>query len=426
MSGARGPATLLRAMFDAAVAAADPGKAIPSVLPPKPSGRVVVVGGGKASARMAQVVEEHWGPCEGLVIVPHGASLPTKGIELVEGAHPVPDAAGAEAAQRMLQLVASLGEGDFALCLISGGGSSLMAAPGKGLTLADKQAINAALLASGAPISDMNVVRKHLSAMKGGRLAAAAHPAKVMTLTISDVPGDDPSIIASGPTVPDSSTVQDAQRIIARYGLDLPPSVADFLTTADAETPKSDHPVFASAETHIVAAPQASLLAAAKVAEAHGVTPLLMGDALEGEAKELGTAMAGIAASCARHGMPAKGPVALISGGETTVTVNGPAGQGGRNTEFLLSFAMQAPQGVSAIACDTDGIDGKSDAAGAMWTPEVAAAASGLDAASFLAGHDSYNYFGPAGGLIKTGPTHTNVNDFRAILVEEWDPTRCV
>ncbi len=418
MSSARDPATLLRAMFDAAVAAADPGKAIPFVLPPKPSGRVVVVGGGKASARMAQVVEEHWGPCEGLVIVPHGASLPTKGIELVEGAHPVPDAAGAEAAQRMLQLVASLGEGDFALCLISGGGSSLMAAPGKGLTLADKQAINAALLASGAPISDMNVVRKHLSAMKGGRLAAAAHPAKVMTLTISDVPGDDPSIIASGPTVPDSSTVQDAHRIIARYGLDLPPSVADFLATADAETPKSDHPVFASAETHIVAAPQASLLAAAKVAEAHGVTPLLMGDALEGEAKELGTAMAGIAARCARHGMPAKGPVALISGGETTVTVNGPAGQGGRNTEFLLSFAMQAPQGVSAIACDTDGIDGKSDAAGAIWTPEVAAAASGLDAASFLVSHDSYNYFGPAGGLIKTGPTHTNVNDFRAILVE--------
>ncbi len=417
MSQGLDDAALLRAMFDAAVAEADPGRAVPRVLPAKPGGRVVVVGGGKASARMAQAVEEKWGPCEGLVIVPHGAKLPTQGIEIVEAAHPVPDAAGAEAAQRMLDLVASLGEGDMALCLISGGGSSLMAAPGLGLSLADKQAVNAALLASGAPIGEMNVVRKHLSAVKGGRLAAAAYPALVMTLTISDVPGDDLSIIASGPTVPDASTVEDARAIIARYGLSLPPTVEAFLASEGAETPKANHPVFALAETHLVAAPQASLLAAAEVARAHGVTPLILGDALEGEARELGKTMAGIAASCLRHGHPVRPPVALISGGETTVTVRGGAGQGGRNTEFLLAFALAAPRGVSAIACDTDGIDGKSDAAGAIWTPEVAKAAQGLDGPGLLAGHDSYHFFGPAGGLIKTGPTHTNVNDFRAVLI---------
>jgi glycerate-2-kinase len=417
MATALSDAELLRAMFDAAVAAADPGLAVPRVLPAKPPGRVFVVGGGKASARMAQAVEEKWGPCEGLVIVPHGAKLPTQGIEIVEAAHPVPDQAGSEAAQRMLAMVESLGEGDMALCLISGGGSSLMAAPGLGLSLADKQAINAALLASGAPIGEMNVVRKHLSAVKGGRLAAAAYPALVMTLTISDVPGDDPSIIASGPTVPDASTVDDARAIIARYRLSLPPTVAAFLDTDEAETPKSNHPVFAQAETHLVAAPQASLEAAADVARAHGVTPLLLGDALEGEARELGTVFAGIAASCLRHAMPARPPVVLISGGETTVTVKGSAGQGGRNSEFLLSFAMKAPRGVSGIACDTDGIDGKSDAAGAIWTREVAQAAIDLDPASLLAGHDSYSFFEAAGGLVKTGPTHTNVNDFRAILI---------
>ena len=417
MSAPLSDAALLRAMFDAAVAAADPGLAVPKVLPARPAGRVVVVGGGKASARMAQAVEAVWGPCEGLVIVPHGASLPTQGIEIVEAAHPVPDAAGAEAAQRMLRLVEGLGAGDMALCLISGGGSSLMAAPGLGLSLADKQAVNAALLASGAPIGEMNVVRKHLSAVKGGRLAAAAYPALVVTLTISDVPGDDPSIIASGPTVPDASTVDDALSIIRRYGLNLPPTVEAFLKTEGAETPKASHPVFALAETHLVAAPQASLEAAAAVARAQGVTPILLGDALEGEARDLGKLMAGIAASCVRHGQPARPPVALISGGETTVTVRGAAGQGGRNTEFLLSFALAAPRGVSALACDTDGIDGKSDAAGALWTPEVARAAEGLDGKALLAAHDSYNFFGPAGGLIRTGPTHTNVNDFRVVLI---------
>jgi len=411
------PEPLLKAMFAAAVSAADPRLAVPKALPERPSGRVLVVGGGKASARMAQAVEAAWGPCEGLVIVPHGATLPTGRIEIVEGAHPVPDAAGAAAATRMLEMVGELGADDLALCLISGGGSSLMAAPGPGLSLEDKKAVNAALLASGAPIGEMNVLRKHLSALKGGRLAAAAYPAKVVTLTISDVPGDDPSIIASGPTVPDASTVADALEIVARYGLDLPDTVQQFLRTEAAETPDKSHHVFATAETCVIAAPQASLGAAADVARAHGVTPVLLGDALEGEAAELGTVMAGIAASCVLHGHPARPPVALISGGETTVTVRGKAGRGGRNTEFLLSFALDAPEGVSAIACDTDGIDGKSDAAGAIWTPAVAARTADLDGKSILADHDSYSFFETGGGLMKTGPTHTNVNDFRAVLV---------
>ncbi len=411
------PDQFLRSLFDAAVAAADPGLSIPSVLPERPAGRVLVVGGGKASARMAQAVESCWGPCEGLVIVPHGSVLPTQGIEIVEGAHPVPDAAGSAAASRMLDMVSNVQEGDLVLCLISGGGSSLMAAPGAGLSLADKQAVNAALLASGAPISDMNVVRKHLSSIKGGRLAAAAYPAKVITLTISDVPGDDMSIIASGPTVPDPSSAKDARDIIERYQLDLPKAVQDFIISEAAETPDPGHPVFTDAQSFMVAAPQASLLAAAKVAKDHGITPILLGDALEGEAAELGKAMAGIAASCLRHGHPVKGPAVLISGGETTVTVRDNAGAGGRNTEFLLSFALNAPEGISAIACDTDGIDGKSDAAGGIWTPDIAKAAAALDGKAFLAGHDSYNFFGPAGGLVITGPTHTNVNDFRAVFI---------
>ncbi len=411
------PEALLRAMFQAAVDAADPGLAVPKVLPARPKGRVLVVGGGKASARMAQAVEQVWGPCEGLVIVPHGAGLPTQGIEIVEAAHPEPDQAGSDAAMRMLRMVEALGPGDMALCLISGGGSSLMAAPGLGLSLADKQAVNAALLASGAPISEMNVVRKHLSALKGGRLAAAAHPAMVMTLTISDVPGDDLSVIASGPTVPDDSTVEDAREIIARYGLSLPPTVAEFLGTEGAETPKRTHPVFAMAETHLIAAPQASLLAAAEVARAAGVTPLILGDAIEGEAAEVGRVMAGIAAGAARHGTPARPPVALISGGETTVTVREAAGKGGRNSEFLLGFALKALPGLWGIACDTDGRDGSEHNAGAIWVPRVAANARTVDGKAYLKAHDAYSFFEVTDGLVMTGPTHTNVNDFRAILV---------
>lgn len=413
------PDVFLRGLFDAAVAAADPGPAIANILPPRPDGRVLVVGGGKASARMAQSVEALWGPCDGLVIVPYGGRLPTQTVEIVEAAHPVPDQAGACAAARMLDMVRSAGAGDLVLCLISGGGSALMAAPGDGISLADKQAVHAALLSCGAQISEMNILRKHLSAVKGGRLAAAAYPAQVMTLAISDVPGDDLSMIASGPTVPDRSTAADARDIVARYQLDLPNSIQAFIDTKAAETPNPEHPVFLSAQTFLVAAPQASLCAAAKRAKSQGITPVILGDALQGDAAQLGTVMAGIAASCLRHGHPVAGPAVLISGGETTVALRNKNGAGGRNTEFLLSFAISAPKGVSAIACDTDGIDGKSDAAGALWSPQIAQAAAQLDGKSLLAANDSYNFWAPIGGLIKTGPTHTNVNDFRAIYIPE-------
>ncbi len=409
--------SLLRDMFSAAVSSADPFHKIGPVLPAKPPGRVVVVGAGKASARMAQAVEAAWGPCEGIVIVPHGAGLETQGIEIVEASHPVPDQAGVDAALRLLAMVEALGPGDMALCLISGGGSALMAAPGLGISLADKQAVTGALLASGAPISEMNIVRKHLSAVKGGRLAAAAYPALVVTLTISDVPGDDPAVIASGPTVPDMSTVEDARAIIARYRLTVPDSVAAFLATDAAETPKSGHPVFAQSETHLVATPMVALNAAAEVAQAAGVTPVILGDALEGEAEVVGQVMAGIAHGCLGHGTPARPPVALISGGETTVTLTGTPGKGGRNAQFLLGFARSAPPGACGIACDTDGIDGVSSAAGAVWVPRVAEAAQGMDKADYLARRDAWSFFHAAGGLVETGPTHTNVNDFRAILV---------
>ncbi|MCP5073292.1 MAG: glycerate kinase, partial [Rhodobacteraceae bacterium] len=364
---------LLHDMFQAALEAADPMAVIPGFLPERPKGRVIVVGAGKASARMAQAVEAVWPGCEGLVIVPHGATLPTQSIELVEGSHPVPDAAGEAAGRRILDMLGGLGPDDLALCLISGGGSSLMAVPGPGLTLADKQAVNKALLASGAAISEMNVVRKHLSATKGGRLALTAHPAQVVTLTISDVPGDDPSIIASGPTVPDPSTLSEAREIVARYDMDLPQAALDLLNDPAAESPEPSHPVFATAKTHIVAAPQASLVAAAVVAENASVRPLILGDAIEGEAREAGIVMAGITRQVLNHGQPAPAPVTLISGGETTVTIKKSGGRGGRNTEFLLAFAIATwdISGFCAIACDTDGRDGSEHNAGAIWHPEM-------------------------------------------------------
>jgi glycerate-2-kinase len=411
------PEDFLKSLFKAAVSAADPAVAVPDHLPERPRGRTVVVGAGKASAKMAQAVEAAWGPCEGLVIVPYGSMLPTKGIELVEARHPVPDAAGQLAAERILELASGLGEGDLALCLISGGGSALMAAPGEGVSLEDKQAVNKALLASGAAISEMNCLRKHLSRIKGGRLAVAAHPAKVATLLISDVPGDDPSAIASGPTASDSTTAADARTIVQKYGLQLPPKVSRFLESKAAETPTPNHPVYSSSETHMIAAPRQSLVAAAKMARANGVTPLILGDALEGEARELGIVMAGIARSVMDHGAPVKAPAVLISGGETTVTVKGPCGKGGRNSEFLLGFGLAAQSGLSAIACDTDGIDGSEDNAGAIWTPAVAERAQELGALRALENHDAYSFFETAGALVKTGPTHTNVNDFRAILI---------
>lgn len=409
------PEPFLRGLFRAAVAAADPGLAVPNFLPTKPAGRVVVVGAGKASAKMAQAVEAAWGPCEGIVIVPYGGALPTQGIEIVEARHPVPDAAGEAAAGRILDLVSGLGEGDLALCLISGGGSALMAAPGEGLTLADKQAVNEALLSSGAAIDEMNCLRKHLSRIKGGRLTVAAWPARTVTLTISDVPGDDPAIIASGPTVADPTTATEARAIAARYHLALSDAVAAYLQTPAAETPDPSHPAFAAAECHLIATPQMALAAAAATARAEGVTPLILGDALEGEAAELGIVLAGIARAAVIHGHPVTGPAVLLSGGETTVTVRGGAGRGGRNSECLLSFGLHAPEAVSAIACDTDGIDGSEDNAGALWVPRVAAHKA--EARKYLEAHDAYSFFEKAGGLVVYGPTHTNVNDFRAVYI---------
>jgi hydroxypyruvate reductase len=417
------PRRLLREMFDAAIARAMPEQCLPPFLPQPPRGRTIVVGAGKAAATMAKTVEEHWpGELSGLVVTRYGHHAPCKRIEVVEAAHPVPDLAGREAAERVLHMVQGLGENDLVLCLISGGGSALLALPAPGLTLQDKQAINRALLKSGANITEMNCVRKHLSAIKGGRLAAACHPARVVTLTISDVPGDDPAVIASGPTVPDRTTFADALAILDKYAIDEPRSVLAHLRAAREETPKPGDPRLARSETHMVAAPQQSLEAAAEVARKSGVTPLILGDSLEGEAREVALVHAGIARQVLRHGQPAAAPCVLLSGGETTVTVRG-KGRGGRNVEFLLALAVAlgGEPRVHALAGDTDGVDGTEDNAGAIVAPDTLAraAAAGVDAKSRLADNDGYTFFSSLGDLVKTGPTLTNVNDFRAILVSE-------
>src|SRR3954468_4757795 len=370
------PQDLLKAMFHAAIDAAQPNRIVPQHLPPPPKGRAIVIGGGKASAAMAKAVEDHWkGPLSGLVVTRYGHAVPCERIEIVEAAHPVPDASGEAAAQRILDIVQGLGSDDLVLALISGGGSALLTLPAPGLTLADKKAINTALLRSGAPIGEMNVVRKHLSAIKGGRLAAAAHPARLMTLVISDVPGDDPAAIASGPTVPDSSTFAEARAVLDKYGITEPRSVIDHLIGAADETPKPGDPRLANVSTVMIASPQLSLEAAADIARQAGVTPLILGDALEGEAREVGRVMAGIARQAALHGQPAPPPVVLLSGGETTVTLKG-RGRGGRNVEFLLSLAVELDglPGVFALAGDTDGVDGAEEAAGAIVTPDTLAA----------------------------------------------------
>jgi hydroxypyruvate reductase len=416
-------AALLRAMFEAAIAAALPDKIVPAHLPPLPKGRTIVLGAGKASAAMAKAVEDHWppGPLEGLVVTRYGHAVPCDRIEIVEAAHPVPDAAGRAAAERILALARDAGPDDLVLCLISGGGSSLLALPAEGLTLADKQAVNKALLASGADIGQMNTVRRHLSAIKGGRLAAAAHPAKVVSLLISDVPSDDPTAIASGPTVADPTTFADARVILARHGIEPPPAVKAHLEAAAEETPKPGDPRLAAAETVIVATPQASLEAAAEVARRAGLAPLILGDSLEGEAREVGRVMAGIALQVRRHGQPLGAPCVVLSGGETTVTVKGQGGRGGRNTEFLLGLALQLHglEGVWAIAGDTDGIDGSEANAGAIVTPDALERARrlGLKPAELLARNDAYGFFEALGDLVVTGPTLTNVNDFRAVFV---------
>src|SRR5919205_136602 len=368
---------LLRDMFDAAVAAADPQKVVPAHLPARPKGRTVVVGAGKASADMAKAVEDAWpGPLEGLVVTRYGHGVPCRRIEIVPAAHPVPDAEGEGAARRILDLVSGLGEDDLVLALISGGGSALLALPAPSLTLADKQAINKALLRSGASIDEMNCVRKHLSAVKGGRLAAAAYPARLVTLMISDVPGDDPSVIASGPTVPDPTTFADALGILRKYGITEPQAALAHLARGEDETPKPGDRRLGRTQTIMVATPQRSLEAAAEVARVAGVTPVILGDAIEGEAREVAKVMAGIALQVARHDQPAAKPCVLLSGGETTVTVRG-KGRGGRNVEFLLALAvqLQASPGIFAIAGDTDGIDGAEEVAGAVVTPETLARA---------------------------------------------------
>ena len=415
------PRALLQAMFRAAIEAAQPALCLPAHLPSPPKGRTIVIGAGKASAAMAAAFEAHWpGPVEGLVVTRYGHGAPTRRIEIVEAAHPVPDAAGRAAAARILKLVSGLSADDLVVALISGGGSALLAAPAAGLTLEDKQAVNRALLKSGADIAEMNCLRKHLSAIKGGRLAAACAPARVQALMISDVPGDDLSVIASGPTVPDATTREDALAVIAKYGIGLPAAVRARLDDPACETPKPGDPVFARVTNTLIATPQRSLEAAAEVARAAGVTPVLLGDALEGEAREVAKVMAGIARSVARHGTPAGAPCVLLSGGETTVTLRG-KGRGGRNAEFLLALAvaLDGAAGIHALAGDTDGVDGSEDNAGAILTPDslARAAAAGVSANAMLADNDGYSFFAGLGDLVVTGPTLTNVNDFRAILV---------
>lgn len=412
---------LLTSMFEAAVAAATPSACMPAFLPRPPKGRTIVVGAGKAAAAMAKALEESWpGPLEGLVVTRYGHAVPCQRIAVIEAAHPVPDLNGVRAAARMLALVEGAGEDDLVIALISGGGSALLSLPAEGLLLSDKQAINKALLKSGAPIDEMNCVRKHLSAIKGGRLAAAAFPARVVSLVISDVPGDDLAAIASGPTVADPTTFADARAILARYGIDGPAPVIAHLEAAQEETPKPGDPRLVRCETHLIASPQQSLLAAAVVARKAGITPVILGDSLEGEARDVGIVMAGIARQVARHGQPAAAPCVLISGGETTVTVRG-KGRGGRNVEYLLSLAVKlgGQSGIHALAGDTDGVDGAEEVAGAMIDPTslARARAAGLDPIASLDNNDAHTLFQALGDQIVTGPTLTNVNDFRAVLI---------
>lgn len=412
---------LLRRMFDAAVNAAQPVHCIPPHLPARPQGRLIVIGAGKASAAMARAVEDHWdGPLEGLVVTRYGYGVPCERIEIVEAAHPVPDAAGLKAATRILQKVQSLSADDLVLCLISGGGSALLALPLGDVTLEDKQQVARALLKSGATISEMNCVRRHLSAVKGGRLAAACHPAKVVTLLISDVPGDNPMDIASGPTVPDPTTCADALAIIKRYGIEVPATVRALLESGEGETVKPGDPRLAGIETRMIATPQMALEAAAQIAREAGYATHILGDSIEGEARDVGKVMAGIALQIAVRNQPFEPPCVLLSGGETTVTVRG-EGRGGRNVEFLLSLAiaLDGHPGIHAVAGDTDGVDGQEEIAGAYIAPDTLARAwdRGIKPRDALADNDGHGFFEALGDSMVTGPTLTNVNDFRAILL---------
>ncbi len=422
------PRTLLRRMFDAAIASAQPALCIPPHLPSPqqaPRGRLIVIGAGKASAAMARAVEDHWPGAKtqlgGLVVTRYGYAVPCEHIEIVEAAHPVPDAAGLAAAERLLALVQGLTADDLVLCLISGGGSSLLPLPIAGLSLQDKQDVNRALLKSGATISEMNCVRRHLSAIKGGRLAAACHPARVLTLLLSDVPGDDPIDIASGPTAPDPTTCADALAIVRRYAIELPPPVREVLESGRGESVKPGDPRLARAEWRMIATPQKALEAAAAVAREAGITPYILGDAIEGEARDVGKVLAGIALQVAQRGQPVAAPCVLLSGGETTVTVRG-RGRGGRNVEFLLALgiALNGHPRIHALAGDTDGVDGLEEIAGALVGPDSLARAWALGMApkDRLADNDGHGLFEALGDAVVTGPTLTNVNDFRAIFID--------
>jgi glycerate 2-kinase len=416
------PRQLLLDMYNNAVAAVSADTCLPPFLPEPPrNGRTLVIGAGKGAAAMAKVVEAHWqGEISGLVVTRYGHGAECTGIEVVEAAHPVPDAAGRRAAARMLDMVQGLSENDLVLCLISGGGSALLALPAPGISLEEKQAINKALLKSGATISEMNCVRKHLSAIKGGRLGLACAPARVVTLLVSDVPGDDPGVIASGPTLPDPTTCEQALAILHKYRIDIPESVERHLASGAGETPKPDDVRFAGDVHHVIATARRALDAAAATARAAGVTPYILSDEMEGEARDVAGVHAALARQVALHAQPFTKPCVLISGGETTVTVRG-NGRGGRNAEFLLSFAnaLNGLPNVHAIACDTDGIDGSEDNAGAIYTDDTMtrAASRGVSARAMLDNNDGYGFFSALNDLVVTGPTRTNVNDFRAILI---------
>ncbi|HKT16399.1 MAG TPA: glycerate kinase [Stellaceae bacterium] len=420
------PSDFLRRLFDAALGAADPAATLPAHLPPPPGGRTIVVGAGKAAAKMAKSVEDHWpGKLSGLVVTRYGHALPCRRIEVVEAAHPVPDEAGVAGAQRILDLVRGLGSDDLVLALLSGGASALLTLPAPGIALADKQALTRLLLHSGAAIGEINAVRKHLSAIKGGRLAAAAYPARIASFAISDVPGDDPAVIGSGPTVADPTTFADARAILAKYAIMPPPAIAERFAASKDETPKPGDQRLANASYELIATPRKALEAAASAASASGVEPLILGDAIEGEARDVASIQAGLARGAAsgtllHQGTPLRLPAVLLSGGETTVTVRG-KGRGGRNTEFLLALALalEGAAGIHALAADSDGIDGTESNAGARIGPDTIAraAANALDLARLLAENDAWSAFDALGDLIVTGPTFTNVNDFRAILV---------
>ncbi|KZL19289.1 putative hydroxypyruvate reductase [Pseudovibrio axinellae] len=419
------PKQFLSDLFDAAVASAQPDKCIPQYLPDAPKGRLIVIGAGKASAAMARAVEDNWaGELSGLVITRYGYNVPCRSIEIIEAAHPVPDEAGLNGAKRMLELVSDLSEDDTVLCLISGGGSSLLPLPYEGLSLEDKQSINKELLSCGATISEMNCVRRHLSQIKGGRLAVACHPATVINLLISDVPGDDPINIASGPTVGDPTTCADAIAIVERYKLTLPDRAWVILQQGLGETPDMTDPRLSKVQSHMIAAPQIALEAAALIAQQQGIPAYILGDSIEGEACDVGIVMAGIAKQVARYGQPFQAPCVLLSGGETTVTLTGD-GRGGRNVEFLLSFAiaMDRQKDVYALAGDTDGVDGVEEIAGAYCDPSCMerAWAQETNPRLSLSNNDGHGFFEALGDSIITGPTLTNVNDFRAIFIAQSD-----